>query len=196
MSWPGLCTQVLENPASLRMCLSGRRAGQLPALLRRDWCRWRPPQPSASSPGVTWGLPLSSHRWTRLARAARKASLRPAELPCLTRRVNQGSAKHLRFVRQYLISESLTRRAPPAPGRLRRAVFVCGARRQTAAGKRPSITAPFSLSPQNKGRKRGWWLRWETGAACAGPPPSVWEGTWDAPPQRWLQPRVEISRFQ
>lgn len=159
MSWSGLCTGVLDNPASLQMHLL--RAAPAGQLLPRDQCPC----------GVTQGLPLplSPHPWCRLVQAGREASPLPAELPHLPRRPNQSSSRRLRFVRHDLISASLPRR--PRPGRLRGAAFVCSARRQTAAGKRPSITAPFSVSPPEKGRKRGWWLRWETGAARAAPHP-------------------------
>lgn len=64
--------------------------------------------------------------------------------------------QRLGFVRQYLISPSLT----PATPRGGSVGPVCmrrtqAAGRQTAAGKRPSITAPFIVSPPHKGRKRG-----------------------------------------
>lgn len=42
-------------------------------------------------------------------------------------------------------------------------MYAGHADRQTAAGKRPSITAPCSLSPPKKGDERRWWLRQ---AAC------------------------------
>jgi len=120
--------------------------------------------------GSLGGCPCPSHRipgpgWC--GQGGKHPSPSSAELPRLTRRPNEASTRRLIFVHQYLISASLTRR--PIPVRLRRAAFVCCARRQTAAGKRLSITAPFSLSPRNKGRKRGWRLRWETGAACVLP---------------------------
>lgn len=68
-----------------------------------------------------------------------------AALPCLM--------QHLRWVCQYLISVSLTH--CPFPGRLRGAAFVCGTRRQAAAGKRPSVTAPFNCHLKIKGETGG-----------------------------------------
>lgn len=163
MSWSSLCTEALENPMSLRMLVKSLHQGTGKPSIPEDASAacstsWGP-VPMGAHPSPQPGAcpcPFSSHRGARLARAGRTASLHPTELPGLTHRLSQTSAQRLRRVRQDLISASPTR--CPVPGRLRRAAFVCGARRQTAAGKRPSITAPSSLSPQNKGRKKGWQL--------------------------------------
>lgn len=100
------------------------------------------PSPRPRARGVTQGLPLplSPHPRGRLAQAGRKASLRLAELPCLTRRPNQASARRLRFVRQYLISASLTRR--PLPGEASKG-RVCMRRTQTDSSRE----APVNHSP-------------------------------------------------
>lgn len=100
------------------------------------------PSPRPRARGVTQGLPLplSPHPRGRLAQAGGKASLRLAELPCLTRRPNQASARRLRFVRQYLISASLTRR--PLPGEASKG-RVCMRRTQTDSSRE----APVNHSP-------------------------------------------------
>lgn len=95
------------------------------------------PQPGAH--GVTQGLPLplSSHPWARLVWAGRKASLCPAELPCLTCCLNQASMRHLRFVHQYLISASPTHQ-PPLGGSEGLRLYAAHADRQQPGSARQS----------------------------------------------------------